>query len=463
MNDKQGTRGSKHRTKHVSRPPTPPKHTTTPINRGKRRSERKRKAEEPAEVLKQLQAEEAEAQTALNAALVVAEEAAKRTTTAEDASNGPGAREGDGDPSPDSDASEAEWVKALKDAETAAKALATNRAAALEADQAEKAHCRHVKGLPCDNPRCNNFFVCLRQQQLRAYVMRHPTKPKPEAEEKEETLCYNCSKPGHQSYECPDNNDNFHWQTAATDQEWSQDKNWTADTGEQKTNELVCYHCNQTDRKAWQRPEKCYNCGRPGHIRRNRPDKGGKGGKGVQEPQNYTATTPPLYAGQSTPPTEPPPAHAAPQDAYKAGSIPWPCERCKDGTAHSLSACPSYKGCENCSSKLHLQRKCLRAPKNKGGKGGKGGNGGKDEPRNYAATPPPLYAPGQPGPPTDPPPAHAAIQDAYKAGSVPWPCNRCNDGTSHRLPACPSYTGCELCSSKHHLQRKCPLAQPIKN
>ena len=361
MNDKQGTRGSKHKTKHVSRPPTPPKHTTTPTNRGKRCSERKRKAEEPAEVLKQLQAEEAEVQTALNAAIVVAEEAAKRTTTAEDASNCPGAREGD--PSPWPDASEAEWVKFLKevkDAETAAKALATNRAAALEADQAEKAHCRHVKGLPCDNPRCN-FFVCLRQQQLRAYVMRHPTKPKPEAEEKEETLCYNCSKPGHQSNECPDNND---WQTvtAETDQEWPQDKNWTADTGEQKNNEPVCYHCNQTGHEPWQCPE-CYNCGRQGHIRRNCPDKGGKSGKGVQEHQNYTATPPPpLYAsGQPGPPTDPPPAHAAIQDAYKAGSVPWPCERCNDGTSHSLSACPSYKGCENCSSKRHLQRRCRAA------------------------------------------------------------------------------------------------------
>ena len=81
MNDKQGTSGSKHRTKHVSRPPPPPKHTTTPTNRGK-----KRKAEEPAEVLNQLQTGKAEAfllkmaeaQTALNAALAAAEEA---TTT----------------------------------------------------------------------------------------------------------------------------------------------------------------------------------------------------------------------------------------------------------------------------------------------------------------------------------------------------------------------------------------------
>ena len=39
MNDDQGTRGSKRKTKHVSKPPTPPKHTTTPTNRGKRRSE----------------------------------------------------------------------------------------------------------------------------------------------------------------------------------------------------------------------------------------------------------------------------------------------------------------------------------------------------------------------------------------------------------------------------------------
>jgi hypothetical protein len=145
MNDEQGTRGSKHGTDNLSRSPTPPKHTTTtPTNRGKGCSERKRKAEESVEELKQLQAKEAEAQTAENAAQVVAEEAAKRTTTAEDASNGTGARESDGDPSPD--ASEAEWVKAvLKDAETAAKALATNRAAALEADQTEKAHCRHKR------------------------------------------------------------------------------------------------------------------------------------------------------------------------------------------------------------------------------------------------------------------------------------------------------------------------------
>ena len=455
MNDKQGTRGSKHKTKHVSRPPTPPKHTTTPTNRGKRRSERKRKAEEPAEVLKQLQAEEAEAQTALNTALAAAEEAAKRTTTAEDASNGPGAREGDGDPSPD--ASEAEWVKAVKDAETAAKALATNRAAALEADQAEKAHCRHVKGLPCDNPRCNNFLVCLRQQQLRAYVMRHPTKPKPEAEEKEETLCYNCSKPGHQSNECPDNND---WQTAETDQEWPQDKNWTADTGEQKNNDPVCYHCNQTGHEPWQCPE-CYNCGRPGHIHRNCPDKGGKSGKGVQEPQNYTATPPPPVnaSGQPGPPTDPPPAHAAIQDAYKAGSasVPWTCKRCDDGSSHNLSACPSYKGCETegCGSKLHLQRRCLQAPKNKGSKGGKGGKGGKGEPRNYAATPPSLYAPLPPRPPNNPPPTHGAPQDTY----VPWPCDRCNTGSSHILVECPSYSGCETCGSREHLQRKCKRNQ----
>jgi hypothetical protein len=251
MNDEQGTRGSKHGTDNVSRSPTHPKHTTTtPTNRGKGCSERKRKAEESVEELKQLQAKEAEAQTAENAA----EEAAKRTTTAEDASNGTGAREGDGDPSPWPDASEAEWVKffkVLKDAETTAKAIATNRAAALEADQAEKDHCRHVKGLPCDNRRCN-LVICLRQQQLRDYVMRHPTKPKSEAEEKEETLCYNCSKPGHQSYECPDNND---WQTAATDQEWPHDKNWTADTGEQKNNDPVCYHCH----RPWQGPEKCYS------------------------------------------------------------------------------------------------------------------------------------------------------------------------------------------------------------
>ena len=254
MNDEQGTRGSKHETDNLSRSPTPPKHTTTPTNRVK-----KRKTEESVEELKQLQAKEVETQTAENAA--DPEEAAKRTTTAEDASNGTGAREGDGDPSPWPDASEAEWVKffkELKDAETTAKAIATNRAAALEADQAEKDHCRHVKGLPCDNRRCN-LVICLRQQQLRDYVMRHPTKPKPEAEEKEEALCYNCSKPGHQSYAC----------TSA--------------------------------RTITRMPRK---------------------------------------------------------DPHHPAGSPWPCERCNDGSSHNLSACPSYKGCENCSSKQHLQRRC---------------------------------------------------------------------------------------------------------
>jgi hypothetical protein len=158
----------------------------------------------------------------------------------------------------------------VKDAETAAKALANNRAIALEAEQAAEADCCHRKGLPCDNRRCN-LVICRRNQHFRAYAANQKTKPEPE--EEEETLCYNCSKPGHQSYECPDNNDNFHWQTAATDhdQEWPHDKNWTADTGVQKNNEPVRYHCNQTGHKAWQRPEKCYNCGRPGHIRRDCP------------------------------------------------------------------------------------------------------------------------------------------------------------------------------------------------
>jgi hypothetical protein len=345
MNDEQGTRGSKHGTDNVSRSPTHPKHTTTtPTNRGKGCSERKRKAEESVEELKQLQAKEAEAQTAENAAQVVAEEAAKRTTTAEDASNGTGARESDGDPSPD--ASEAEWVKAvLKDAETAAKALATNRAAALEADQAEKAHCRHVEGLPCDNHLCN-FFVCLRQQQLRAYVMRHPTKPKPE--EEEETLCYNynqtghsarqyadeklrriqwcsnceenghrsrncpqqqvcfnCKNPGHQKRECSYNNE---WQTAAPAQEWPQEQQWPATAGEQKE-ETVCYNCNQTGHKAYQCPEKKDNEGWRG--------KGGKAGKG-----------------------------------------PWPCERCNTGSSHKLEKCPTYNGCETCGRKDHMAWRC---------------------------------------------------------------------------------------------------------
>ena len=139
MNDEQGTRGSEHGAENVSRSPTPPKHTTTtPTNRGKGCSERKRKAEEPVEELNQLQAKEAETQTAKNDALAATEEAAKRTTTAEDAGNGAGAREGD----PSSEASEAEWVKAvLKDAETAAKALATNRTIALKAEQAVEADC----------------------------------------------------------------------------------------------------------------------------------------------------------------------------------------------------------------------------------------------------------------------------------------------------------------------------------
>ena len=95
MNDEQGTRGSKHGTDNLSRSPTPPKHTTTtPTNRGKGYSERKRKAEESVEVLNQLQTGKAEvfllrmaeAQTALNAA---AEEA---TTTV------PGTRESDHSP-----------------------------------------------------------------------------------------------------------------------------------------------------------------------------------------------------------------------------------------------------------------------------------------------------------------------------------------------------------------------------
>jgi hypothetical protein len=71
----------------------------------------------------------------------------------------------------------------------------------------------------------------------------------------------------------------------------------------------------------------------------------------------------------------------------------------------------------------------LQAPKNKGSKGGKGGKGGKGEPRNYA--------------------------DAY----VPWPCDRCNTGSSHILVECPSYSGCETCGSRDHLQWKCKRNQ----
>jgi uncharacterized protein (DUF983 family) len=61
-----------------------------------------------------------------------------------------------------------------------------------------------------------------------------------------------------------------------------------------------------------------------------------------------------------------------------------------------------------------------------------------------------------PGPPPGPPPAQATAQ---------WPCNRCGDGTTHRLSACPNYQGCEHCGSKLHLQQKCAAQQepPIKN
>ena len=122
--------------------------------------------------------------------------------------------------------------------------------------------------------------------------------------------------------------------------------------------------------------------------------------------------------------------------------------------------------CYGCGQTGHRRYQCPhRDPaRGKGGKGkgrGKGGKGGKGD---YATIPhPPLYATPPPGPPPGPPGTPQAHANTTTAAT--WPCERCNDGTHHRLSDCPKYTGCELCGSHHHLQRRCPgqQPQPIKN
>ena len=151
----------------------------------------------------------------------------------------------------------------------------------------------------------------------------------------------------------------YRLQTLAPALEWTQTQGEPIRDEQYVYENNLCWLCNEPGHRKFE----CPNGGKGGKGGKFKGGKGGKGGKGKGgkgEPQTYTATPPPLYVGQPTPSADPPPAHAAIQDAYKAGS-PWPCERCNDGSSHNLSACPSYKGCENCSSKQHLQRRCRAA------------------------------------------------------------------------------------------------------